>query len=184
MKDLAYRTVPVVTSLPAPSVSLAGVIARLASDNKPYWCDGAQWVDLSASGGGGALTTASAALSADVNLASSNQWYDGPGVSLATGIWLVAATITQVRSATTAETIYGRITTGTTHYASTQMYHPSANGGGASLCLNALVTLAATTTIKCQCATSAGNSNSRMRAATTNNSSGTNATMITALKVG
>jgi hypothetical protein len=183
MKDLAYRTVPVVTSLPAPSVSLAGVIARLASDNKPYWCDGTQWVDLSASGGG-ALSSATAALAADVSLTTSNQWYDGPAVSLAAGTWLVAATITQVRTATTAETIYGRLTTGIVHYASTQMYHASVNGTGVALSLNALITLAATTTVKCQCATSAGNSNSRMRAATTSNSSGNNATMITALKVG
>lgn len=183
MKDLAYRAVPVVTVLPAPSVSLAGVIARLASDNRPYWCDGTQWVDLSASGGG-ALSSASAALAADVSLTTSNQWYDGPGVSLEAGTWLVAATITQVRAATTAETIYGRLTTGTTHYASTQMYHPSVNGGGASLCLTAMITLASTTTVKCQCATSAGNSNSRMKAALTANGSGNNATMITALKVG
>ena len=183
MKDLAYRAVPVVTVLPAPSVSLAGVIARLASDNKPYWCDGTQWVDLSASGGG-ALSSASAALAADVSLTTSNQWYDGPGVSLAAGTWLVAATITQVRAATTAETIYGRISTGAVHYASTQMYHASVNGTGAALSLNALITLAATTTVKCQCATSAGNTNSRMKAALTANGSGNNATMITALKVG
>lgn len=183
MKDLAYRAVPVVTVLPAPSVSLAGVIARLASDNKPYWCDGTQWVDLSASGGG-VLSSASAALAADVSLTTSNQWYDGPGVSLAAGTWLIAATITQVRAATTAETIFGRLTTGTVHYASTQMYHASVNGTGVTLGLNALITLAATTTIKCQCATSAGNTNSRMKAALTANGSGNNATMITAFKVG
>ena len=183
MKDLAYRTVPVVTSLPAPSVSLAGVIARLASDNKPYWCNGTQWVDLSASGGG-ALSSASAALAADVNLTTSNQWYDGPGISLAAGTWLVGATITQVRAATTAETIYGRLSTGTVHYASTQMYHASLNGAGVTMSLNALITLSATTTVKCQCATSAGNANSRMKAATTANGSGNNATLITALKVG
>ena len=183
MKDLAYRVVPVVTVLPAPSVSLAGVIARLASDNKPYWCDGTQWVDLSASGGG-VLSSASAALAADVSLTTSNQWYDGPGVSLAAGTWLIAATITQVRAATTAETIFGRLTTGTVHYASTQMYHASVNGTGVTLSLNALITLAATTTIKCQCATSAGNTNSRMKAALTANGSGNNATMITAFKVG
>lgn len=182
MKDLAYRAVPVVTSLPAPSVSLAGVIARLASDNKPYWCDGTQWVDLSASGG--ALTSATAALGADVSLTTSNQWYDGPGISLAAGTWLVGATITQVRAAATAETIYGRLSTGTVHYASTQMYHASLNGAGVTMSLNALITLAATTTVKCQCATSAGNSNSRMKAATTANGSGNNATLITALKVG
>lgn len=183
MKDLAYRTVPVVSSLPAPSAALAGVIARLASDNKPYWCDGTQWVDLSASGGG-TLSSASAALAADVSLTTSNQWYDGPGISLATGTWLVGATITQVRSATTAETIYGRLSTGTVHYASTQMYHASLNGSGVTMSLNALITLAATTTVKCQCATSAGNANSRMKAATTANGSGNNATLITALKVG
>lgn len=183
MKDLAYRAVPVVTVLPAPSASLAGVIARLATDNKPYWCDGTQWVDLSASGGG-ALSSATGALAADVSLTTSNQWYDGPGVSLAAGTWLVAATITQVRAATTAETIYGRLTTGTAHYASTQMYHASVNGAGVTLSLNALITLAANTTIKCQCATSTGNANSRMKAALTANGSGNNATMITALKVG
>lgn len=183
MKDLAYRAVPVVIVLPAPSVSLAGVIARLASDNKPYWCDGTQWVDLSASGGG-ALPSASAALAADVSMTTSNQWYDGPGVSLEAGTWLVAATITQVRAATTAETIYGRISTGAVHYASTQMYHASVNGTGVTLSLNALIALAVTTTVKCQCATSAGNTNSRMKAALTANGSGNNATMITALKVG
>ena len=183
MKDLAYRAVPVVTMLPAPSASLSGVIARLASGNKPYWCNGTQWVDLSASAGG-ALSSASAALTADVNLTTSNQWYDGPGISLAAGTWLIGATITQVRAATTAETIYGRLSTGTVHYASTQMYHASLNGAGVTMSLNALISLAVTTTVKCQCATSAGNANSRMKAATTANGSGNNATLITALKVG
>lgn len=46
MRDLAYRIVPVVASLPAATTALAGVIVRLATDNKPYWCDGATWTDL------------------------------------------------------------------------------------------------------------------------------------------
>lgn len=46
MKDLSYRVVPVVTALPAASATLAGVIVRLSTDNKPYWCDGTAWVDL------------------------------------------------------------------------------------------------------------------------------------------
>lgn len=53
MKDLAYRVVPVVTALPAPTATLAGVIVRLSSDNKPYWCNGTTWVDLTAAGAGG-----------------------------------------------------------------------------------------------------------------------------------
>lgn len=46
MKDLSYRVVPVVTVLPAASTSLAGVLVRLASDNRPYWCDGTNWLDV------------------------------------------------------------------------------------------------------------------------------------------
>ena len=65
MKDLAYRTVPVVTVLPAPSASLAGVIARLASDNRPYWCDGTAWVDMTLLGSADTRLT-TARLAADV----------------------------------------------------------------------------------------------------------------------
>lgn len=46
MKDLAYRVVPVVAALPAPSAILAGAIARLSTDGHLYWCDGATWVDV------------------------------------------------------------------------------------------------------------------------------------------
>lgn len=59
MKDLAYRIAPVVSVLPAASALLAGVVVRLFTDNKPYWCDGTVWIDLTQSGGNDArLTTA------------------------------------------------------------------------------------------------------------------------------
>ena len=48
MKDLAYRVVPVVAALPAASAALAGVVVRLSTDNRVYWCDGTVWVDLNA----------------------------------------------------------------------------------------------------------------------------------------
>lgn len=48
MKDLAYRAVPVVGVLPAASVALAGVVVRLSTDNRAYWCDGTVWVNLNA----------------------------------------------------------------------------------------------------------------------------------------
>lgn len=38
----------VVSSLPTPTSGLAGAILRLSTDNKPYWCNGAAWFDLSA----------------------------------------------------------------------------------------------------------------------------------------
>lgn len=51
MRDLAYRIAPVVSALPAASVAIAGVVARLSTDNKPYWCDGTAWFDLTQPGG-------------------------------------------------------------------------------------------------------------------------------------
>lgn len=51
MKDLAYRVVPVVAALPVASTALAGVVVRLSTDNKPYWCDGTTWMDMAGTGG-------------------------------------------------------------------------------------------------------------------------------------
>lgn len=65
MKDLAYRVMPVVSVLPTASVTIAGIVVRLATDNKPYWCDGTAWVDLSLVGATDARLT-TARLSADV----------------------------------------------------------------------------------------------------------------------
>ncbi len=65
MRDLSYRIAPVVSVLPAASAALAGVLVRLSTDNKPYWCDGVTWQDLTlASTNDPRLTTAR--LSADV----------------------------------------------------------------------------------------------------------------------
>jgi hypothetical protein len=133
--------------------------------------------------GGGSITNAEASLSADVQMPSNNTWYNGPSFSLAAGTWLITAHLTQVRNATTAETIYGRITDGTNHYASQQAYHPSASGSGCDLCMTAIITLAGTTTITAQCATSAGSTNSLIKAALSANGAGNNASQITAIKL-
>ena len=47
MRDLSYRIGPPVAILPPASAALAGVVVRLFTDNKPYWCDGSLWLDLS-----------------------------------------------------------------------------------------------------------------------------------------
>ena len=65
MKDLAYRAAPVVSALPAASAALAGVIARLSTDNKPYWCDGTAWVDMTLLGSADTRLT-TARLAADI----------------------------------------------------------------------------------------------------------------------
>lgn len=68
MKDLNYRSALAVAALPTASAALAGVTVRLTTDNKPYWCNGLAWVDLSATGSGGGTPGGSA---------SSIQWNNG-----------------------------------------------------------------------------------------------------------
>lgn len=52
-KQLGFKNLPAVTVLPTPSAELEGVLVKLASDKKPYYCNGSSWVDLSATGAGG-----------------------------------------------------------------------------------------------------------------------------------
>lgn len=47
-KTVSGKLALAVTSLPSPSTALAGLTVRLTTDNKPYWCDGTQWVGMSA----------------------------------------------------------------------------------------------------------------------------------------
>lgn len=63
MKELSYRAVVTVPSLPTPTTALAGVTVHLSTDNKPYWCNGTSWVDLSQIGAGGSATIYSVTLS-------------------------------------------------------------------------------------------------------------------------
>lgn len=83
--------------------------------------------------GTAAISSFNAKLSADVQMPVTNQWYDAVSLSLATGTYLIAALGTQSRNATTAETIYARVTDGTNTFMSTQGYHASAVGAGCSL---------------------------------------------------
>lgn len=48
MRDLSLRLLPEVSSLPTPGAANTGSIVRLAGDGKPYYCDGTQWIDLTA----------------------------------------------------------------------------------------------------------------------------------------
>jgi len=129
------------------------------------------------------LSTLESPLSADVNLTSSNTWYDGPSVTLTPGTWLVFGNVTQRRNTTTAEVVYSRLTDKTNHFASTQAYHPSATGAGVTLALTAVITVVSATEVFIQLATSAGSSGSQMLASLSSNGSGNNATKITAVKI-
>jgi hypothetical protein len=142
---------------------------------------GAQWEPQTPAAATASLTSASAFLAADVSMPSANTYYDGPTVSLASGTWLVMASATIGRTTTTAGHYTMRISTGTTHYASVQQYHASVANNWAALSCNAIITLAATTTIKLQ--TAGTITSDVLKAATANNGSGNNATGLVAVRI-
>ena len=152
-----------------------------AKDDVIAW-SGTQWIATAPAGSSPvALTNASAFLASDVSMASANTWYNGPSVSLAAGTWLVMASATVGRTATTAGHYNVRISDGLTHYASVQQYHASVANNWAALSCNAIITLASTTTILLQAAGSI--KLAVLKATTPNNGSGANATGIGAVKI-
>lgn len=56
MKDTSYRQMVKVSALPTPSAILEGVTVELATDKKPWYCDGTTWYDLTATSAGGGGT--------------------------------------------------------------------------------------------------------------------------------
>ena len=165
----------VLPRLTKPGGTVGQVLTKNSSTNYDY-----SWITPASAG---TITSLSASLSADVALTTTSTWYNGPSLSLPAGTWLVMGQITHVRSATTAEMIYARISDGTTHYSSTQFYHASVSGTGVVLPMIAKITLASTTTIKLQATSSAGASTSTMKAALTANGAGNNATNIIAVRL-
>jgi hypothetical protein len=118
---------------------------------------------------------------ADVALASANTYYNCASVSLTAGTWLLMGTGTLGRTTTTAGNYNLRISTGTTHYASTQHYHASVANNFASLSCNAIVTVATTTTIYLQAAGTL--TNDIVKATTPNNASGATATGLIGIRI-
>jgi hypothetical protein len=152
-----------------------------AKDDVIAW-SGTEWIATAPAGSSPvALTNASAFLATDVAMTNANTWYNGPSVSLAAGTWLVMASATVGRTATTAGHYNLRISDGLTHYASVQQYHASVANNWAALSCNAIITLASTTTIYAQAAGSL--TNDVLKATTPNNGSGANATGIVAVKI-
>jgi hypothetical protein len=131
----------------------------------------------------GSLARHSGALSADVQLANTNQWYDGPSVTLPAGTWLVRASATFIRNTTGVAHWTGRISDKTNHFASGQQYTASVSGIAFTMSVEEIITLASTTDIFFQASTNAGNAAALMKAAAAVNGVGNNATRITAIRL-
>jgi hypothetical protein len=142
---------------------------------------GGVWIQLS---GTAALAYANAKLDTDVTLVSAGTYYDGPSITLAPGIWLVNGQVTIKHTKNSAVVFVTRLSTGTTHYSSTESHIHDKNPNVSNLNMSTIVNLTASTTVKIQTACDDSSSISYMIAATVNYGSGNNATQISAIRIG
>lgn len=128
------------------------------------------------------LTTQSSALAASVSMTNANTWYDGPSVTLGAGKWLINAHVTLRKAAVSGISLCSaRVSTGTTHYASAGNTWATLSQSQMAFSMNAVVTLAASTTIKIQANSAVAGG--LILNATDHQSSGDNATIINAVRL-
>ena len=130
-------------------------------------------------GSSSALTTATAALGADVAMTAGNTYYDTVSVSLAAGTWMLVAEVEVVGA--NAIGISAKLWDGTTVFRSGS-FTVAVNTYTGHITMAAIVTPGSTTTYKISVA---GNTTGgTAKAAMTLNGAGNNATALTAVKVG
>ena len=124
------------------------------------------------------------ALSSDVALTTAGTYYAGPSVLLGAGVWLVTATVTYYRTATTAANITIKLgDTASNTYCSTQVYHESLANISRTLSLSRVLLLYYPTRVYVYGASSAGGSTGKMVASCPSNGSPGDATHISAVKI-
>ena len=141
--------------------------------------NGTAWVAVGG-GSGGALTSQSSALSADVTIAAANTYYDGPTISLVAGTWLLVAAVNVVYSGA-AENFTAKLWDGTTVYAAGQTQTPQAAAMGL-ISLAAVVSPGATTTYKVSVATQSATT-ALIKATAALNAAGNHNSYIYAVKI-
>jgi hypothetical protein len=134
-------------------------------------------------GPSGVINYVHAKLAADVSLAVTGTWYNGPSIDLPAGTWLVIGNTTVGRTATTAIKYVARLSTGTVHYASAETYMASTANHWCEMTLHSVVVVASTTTVRLQATTTAGAATNLMKKSTADHGSGDNATQITAIRL-
>ena len=139
------------------------------------------WIQLS---GTAALSFANTNLTTDVTLAVAGTYYDGPGVTLAAGTWLINAQVTVKHTKNDNVVFVARLSTGSTHYSSTEVHLHNKNPNLGNINMSTIVTLSTSTSIKIQATCNHSTSDCYMVAATTNYGSGNNATQISAIRIG
>jgi hypothetical protein len=135
---------------------------------------GLKWATASVS-----LTSQSSNLASNVNMASSNTFYDGPTITLAAGTWLIVGQVTIEDGGSSGGRNTAKLWDGTTVSSSLESTAPV--GGTTSMTLSGIVVPAGSTTYKVSVASSQAGHDIRSTAPT--NSAGANASHISAVKI-
>lgn len=134
------------------------------------------WATPSSSG----LTSQSADLATTVTMTAANTYYDGPTITLAAGTWLIVAQVTIEDPAGTGGRNTSKLWDGTTVSSSLESSAPA--GASTAMTLSGIVAPTGSTTYKVSVASSQNLHTIRATAPT--NSAGTNASHISAVKIG
>lgn len=133
--------------------------------------------------GAASITTAAAALGADVTMTSLNTGYDGPSISLAAGTWVIWGAVNCMSSG--AANFTAKIWDGTTGVSSGESTGSTTIGNGPiSIPMPpTIVTPGSTTSYKITALANGGSGTNKIKAAALDNGAGNNATQIFAFKV-
>lgn len=163
------------------SAQLASAIRSLAVIDRAWTA--AEGEGFTDPGGVAVLSNAEAVLAADVQLATSNTFYDGPSLTLGAGTWLIKAKAQYLKTTTTASHVTARLHDGTNTLDDVTQYHANVTNVALGFSLFRIVTLTAPTIIKLQMATNVGVATALMKATAPNNGSGNNATRLSAVRI-
>jgi len=133
-----------------------------------------------ATGSSSSLTSQSSDLGSNVTMTNANTYYDGPSITLAAGTWLIIAQVTIEDGASTGGRNTAKLWDGTTVSSSLESTAPT--GGTTSMTVSGVVAPTGSTAYKVSVASSQNLHSIRATAPT--NSAGTNASHITAVKIG
>jgi hypothetical protein len=155
-----------------------GWIAHVEDEEILLVWDGADWAGVP-------LSNSQAALSADVSIVNANEFYDGPSLSVGPGTWLITSHLTVGRTSTTLIHYTAKLWDGGSNvWASSEQTHPSMNPHFINVALTALVTLAATSTIKASVAATTGGNLIKATVPDSGTGTGTTASQLCAVRVG
>lgn len=126
------------------------------------------------------LSSVTAALGADVNLSTTNTYFDGPSVTVGAGTWLLEGHVTCLDTSA-ASAFTAKIITGSTDLASGEEVSQG-SGEPVTIALSTVVTPGSSTTYKIQAASTAS-TNGKIKAATPDNASGNTASTLVATSV-